>query len=306
LSDLGFQVKNVPRILKKLAATQATMKNWKCLTKTLSNLVQIYDTCARQEDIAILVSMRNCVTHELHTMSDFISRIMDVEVSETRGKFTVKAGVDDELDEKRRLHNALPDLLLKIAEEEIEDLPGFMTQCVMVYVPLIGYLLGVQPWQDGMRQKDYTDYPGLEFMFCSSDMPHFKSKRCHELDVALGDTATSIADHETRIMVRLTKYILAHSEQVLAPTRYSALLDCLLAMATVAKENAWIRPKMIPSGGLIDIEGGRHPLQETCLATFVPNPTQFQDGRKLIVLTGPNACGKSIYLKQVMDYLGRK
>ena len=44
----------------------------------------------------------------------------------------------------------------------------------------------------------------------------------------------------------------------------------------------------------------RHPLQEMVISTFVPNDTNLdlKHGR-MKLLTGPNASGKSIYLKQV-------
>ena len=44
----------------------------------------------------------------------------------------------------------------------------------------------------------------------------------------------------------------------------------------------------------------RHPLQELCVSQFVPNDTCFDDEHgRMKILTGPNASGKSIYLKQV-------
>ena len=44
----------------------------------------------------------------------------------------------------------------------------------------------------------------------------------------------------------------------------------------------------------------RHPLQELCVNLFVPNDTVIeQDKERMKVLTGPNASGKSVYLKQV-------
>lgn len=44
----------------------------------------------------------------------------------------------------------------------------------------------------------------------------------------------------------------------------------------------------------------RHPLQELCVNLFVPNDTVIeQDKGRMKVLTGPNASGKSVYLKQV-------
>ena len=43
-----------------------------------------------------------------------------------------------------------------------------------------------------------------------------------------------------------------------------------------------------------------HPLQELCVSQFVPNDTSVQlDRGRIKLLTGPNASGKSVYLKQV-------
>src|SRR5690606_17626232 len=47
------------------------------------------------------------------------------------------------------------------------------------------------------------------------------------------------------------------------------------------------------------IRGGRHPVVERLLdAPFVPNDLQFDDGRRLLVVTGPNMGGKSTYMRQ--------
>ena len=47
----------------------------------------------------------------------------------------------------------------------------------------------------------------------------------------------------------------------------------------------------------------RHPLQELCVSPFVPNDTCLDlEHGKIKVLTGPNASGKSVYLKQVLYY----
>lgn len=44
----------------------------------------------------------------------------------------------------------------------------------------------------------------------------------------------------------------------------------------------------------------RHPLQELCVSPFVPNDACLDlEHGKIKILTGPNASGKSVYLKQV-------
>ena len=71
-----------------------------------------------------------------------------------------------------------------------------------------------------------------------------------------------------------------------------------MAMASVARENNYIRPKIVPGHHKLEIIRGRHPLVEQ-ICDFVPNTTQFEGEEKIVILTGPNASGKSIYLKQV-------
>lgn len=66
----------------------------------------------------------------------------------------------------------------------------------------------------------------------------------------------------------------------------------------VAREYNYVKPNVVDRQ-IIAVEQGRHPLQEF-LTTFVPNDTYSGDGKGLVkILTGPNASGKSTYLKQV-------
>ncbi|KMR01353.1 protein 5 [Lasius niger] len=72
----------------------------------------------------------------------------------------------------------------------------------------------------------------------------------------------------------------------------------LLAFYVVAREYNYVKPNVVERQ-IIAVEQGRHPLQEF-LTTFVPNDTYSGDGKSLVkILTGPNASGKSTYLKQI-------
>jgi len=51
---------------------------------------------------------------------------------------------------------------------------------------------------------------------------------------------------------------------------------------------------------IVDIERGRHPLQEMCVQTFIPNDAHFEEAsRRVAVINGANFSGKSVYAKQV-------
>ncbi len=79
------------------------------------------------------------------------------------------------------------------------------------------------------------------------------------------------------------------------------LLDVFSALAEVAVRNNYSRPHL-DGGTTIHIREGRHPVVEKTLRDelFVPNDTQLdsEDGA-VILLTGPNMAGKSVYIKQV-------
>jgi len=76
-----------------------------------------------------------------------------------------------------------------------------------------------------------------------------------------------------------------------------------MALSYVATEHNFCRPTIVEAGGKLHISEGRHALAELRgNGNFTPNSTCFEDREKIVILTGPNASGKSIYLKQVTVY----
>lgn len=73
----------------------------------------------------------------------------------------------------------------------------------------------------------------------------------------------------------------------------------LIAFASTAKESNYVKP-VLTEDSVLDVKGGRHPLQELCVNPFIPNDIAFNGtSGQMKILTGPNASGKSVYLKQV-------
>jgi DNA mismatch repair ATPase MutS len=84
-----------------------------------------------------------------------------------------------------------------------------------------------------------------------------------------------------------------------------ATLDCVISLAMVARSYNWVKPKLIDAA-VIDVDAGRHPIGELLSSSpFVPNSIRSGGAQtKVKVLAGPNASGKSVYLKQVRYLCG--
>ena len=123
---------------------------------------------------------------------------------------------------------------------------------------------------------------------------------------------------EYEIFVELRAQVGELSEEIRNVSRAVAAVDVLCGLADVAVYQGYCRPNMV-EGREIRIIDGRHPVVEQSLPSgfFVPNSaylggvleatnhrgtedTQRGEARPdLIILTGPNASGKSCYLRQV-------
>lgn len=73
-------------------------------------------------------------------------------------------------------------------------------------------------------------------------------------------------------------------------------LDVYLSLAETAHSYNYVRPTFTEDHALW-VRAGRHPVVER-LEEFVPNDLDLADDRDLIILTGPNMAGKSVFLRQ--------
>ena len=80
------------------------------------------------------------------------------------------------------------------------------------------------------------------------------------------------------------------------------MLDCFISFAVCADEYNYIKPEL-NEGLEIEIIDGRHPVVERILPPgekYTPNSCRLDNEKdQIIILTGPNMAGKSVYLRQM-------
>ncbi|MEB3276704.1 MAG: DNA mismatch repair protein MutS [Cyanobacteriota bacterium] len=121
---------------------------------------------------------------------------------------------------------------------------------------------------------------------------------------------TRAAQREYELFCSLRARVGEQAAPVRTAARLVAELDALASLAELAATGGYCCPEITdpegPDTRLLQIEAGRHPVVEQLLVAepFTPNGVELGSGTggdhpDLVILTGPNASGKSCYLRQI-------
>lgn len=103
---------------------------------------------------------------------------------------------------------------------------------------------------------------------------------------------------ETEIFGQIRRRIALEIGRLQNVSRAVGQLDVICSLAEVAARRNYVRPQ-IHDGDEIEIREGRHPIIETLGERFVPNDLSINNTTdRLLIITGPNMGGKSVFLKQ--------
>jgi DNA mismatch repair protein MutS len=130
----------------------------------------------------------------------------------------------------------------------------------------------------------------------------FTTPELKDLESKILDAEEKMLALEREIFHELRQFAAQHATRIRQTAAAIAQLDVTCALAQVAAENRYVRPRFSDSGE-IRVLAGRHPviekLAELEALRFIPNDLYFDHSEQFIqVITGPNMGGKSTYLRQ--------
>ena len=117
-----------------------------------------------------------------------------------------------------------------------------------------------------------------------------------EMNNELAELYIRIDEEKRKILFDLGKSIASEIKDIMNTLENISYLDFLIAKAKLAVYMDAYKPNLYDEG-VIEIYGGRHPLLEQ--KSVVPIDIWVKDGKKGLVITGPNAGGKSVSLKTI-------
>ncbi|KAF3788361.1 DNA mismatch repair protein [Nymphaea thermarum] len=292
-------VKDIPRVLKKFNSPSyiASSDDWNTVIKSISSLLHIRNIF--EVGIADRLQGRSeCLTLRI---VDKVMGVIDISLSKERGYGTmIRQGFCEELDELRTIYDELPDFLEKVFLCSIILDTFFTSSRQPSEKYFTGYLFCI--FEEKLEEATLDYLQDFEFAFSDEDADEkrffYRTSKTRELDLAFGDIYHKILDMERAIIRELTSQTQDFFVHILVAVNFSAELDCYLSLALVAQQNNYVRP-ILTEDPVIDIQNGRHMLQEMTVDTFVPNGTRIDESGLINIITGPNYSGKSIYIKQV-------
>ena len=202
-------------------------------------------------------------------------------------------GVNEELDELRRIAYSGKDCLLQIQQREIEKtgIPSLK----IAYNNVFGYYIEVRNTHKDKVPADWIRKQTLV------NAERYITQELKEYEEKILGAEDKILVLETRLYNELVMSLAEFIPAIQLDANLIARLDCLLSFANVARANNYIRP-VIADDDVLDIRQGRHPVIEKQLPLgerYIANDVYLDtEEQQIIIITGPNMAGKSALLRQ--------
>ena len=288
IGDIG----DLERIISRAAAGKIMPREVMQLRRGLSQTEPIMQLCKGRGVEALdemLGRMTGCAE-----LLDYLGRTMHPETAAALGKGDVIAsGVNEELDELRRIARHGKDYLLEVQQREVERTG--ISSLKIGFNNVFGYYLEVRNAHKDSVPAEWIRKQTLV------NAERYITEELKEYEQKILGAEERIYALESQIYGELVATIQANIAGIQKNCRILSRLDVLSGFAELALSNRYCRPKMDDSK-VIDIRQGRHPVIETMMQAgeeFVPNDIYLDNGsQQVIILTGPNMAGKSALLRQ--------
>jgi DNA mismatch repair protein MutS len=206
----------------------------------------------------------------------------------------IKNGFSAELDELRDISLHGKDWIANLQKTERER--SGISSLKVNFNKVFGYYIEISHTHKDKIPENYIRKQTLvnHERFITPELKNYEDK--------ILNAEEKIYELESQLFNEVRLMVAAEAEAVQLNARLIATLDCLVSFAECAELYNYVKPE-ISEGTGIEIVDGRHPVVERILPPgekYTPNSCRLDNtNSQIIILTGPNMAGKSVYLRQV-------
>lgn len=300
---------DMPKLVLRIKKAESSYLEWGKLYSSLesalliiSNTMLFMHNTDRESDREYLASLTHGINHDaLQAFYVRLGTVINVKESAEQQQIVINNGFDSLLDQLMALMDRLPTILADTTDALLELCPlidysaGIRTELFND----IGYLIVIKVEYTEFLPQSEDESNCFRHIFSKNGLAYYKHRIVYELDNDLGDIPLAISDRTRAIIVGIEDELIEQEGQIFTLSQCCGSLDAIISLGMVALENNFIKPEVV-NDPVIFIKGGRHPIASmNCDVIFVPNDTQLTQNQNVMVITGPNSSGKSVYLKQV-------
>ncbi len=286
------ELADIERLVARCSTGTATPRDLSGLRATLVNLPRLGPPLMKLSSGRSL-ALREQIA-DLHDLAVYLERAVEAEPpAHTRDGGFIRAGFEMELDKLRELGRDGRSYIAQLEAAERERTG--ITSLKVGFNSVFGYFLEVPKAHVARVPEDYIRKQ------TTANAERYITVQLKEHESAVLGASDKAIALEQELFRAVIAQILAQTSDLMQTARALAELDVLAALAEAAVTNHWVRPDLVEED-VVSIAGGRHPVVEAHQDDFVPNDLELGDpeqGKRTMVLTGPNMSGKSTYLRQV-------
>jgi DNA mismatch repair protein MutS len=276
---------DIERILARIALRSARPRDLAGLRDALGCLPELQRMLQGIDSPLLLQLGESAGSHpEVHEL--LTSAIVVTPPALLREGDVIAPGYDADLDELRRISEHSDEALLELEARERER-TGF-ANLRFGYNRVQGYYIEVSRTQADQVPADWVRRQTVKNAerYITNELKTFE-------DRVLGARDRALARER-----ELYEGLLDRLAGLQSTAAALASLDVLANLAERAIALRLVKPQLCDESR-IDIRGGRHLVVEQHIdGPFVPNDLALHEGRRMLVVTGPNMGGKSTYMRQ--------
>lgn len=292
LSDHFKAIGDLERLISKVSVMRINPRELLQLKKALQQVVPIMEALGSANSKALQTS-----ASLLDPCPDLVDKI-EMELKEelpllsNQGNL-IKDGVDEELDELRKIAFSGKDYLLQLQKSEMEKTG--ISSLKVAYNKVFGYYLEVT---NAHKDKVPSEWIRKQTLV---NAERYITEELKVYEEKILNAEEQIFAIEQRLFNGLVAFAGQYISKIQKDAHILARLDCLCSFASVAVEHNYCCPN-INTNQELDIKEGRHPVIESQMPIgeeYVPNSVFLDNvSHQIMVITGPNMAGKSALLRQ--------
>ncbi|MBE7477424.1 MAG: DNA mismatch repair protein MutS [Ignavibacteriota bacterium] len=287
------EVGDIERIISRICTGRANPREVVALKTSLKKIPAIKEHLSNFKTDALSKTSR-----ELNPLENLVERIQNAVIDSPPATLVdggvIRNGFSPELDELRNIAFHGKDWIAKLqkTERERSGIPSLKVSFNNVF----GYYIDIS---NAHKEKVPENYIRKQTLVNSE---RYITPELKEYEDKILNAEEKIHELESELFDELRKFVAAEAVAIQNNARMIALIDCLISFAECAEAYKYSKPE-VHDGAELEIIDGRHPVVEQILPPgekFKPNDCVIDNKNdQIILLTGPNMAGKSVYLRQI-------